>query len=621
MILLTETSESVFKWFDKYFEAYSEKVDGDLIPASLPFREFIVILNDEFLKKLKTKLNIKIKFLKDFREDYYDELRKNIKTQKQIIQAAQTPQTPIQKQTKNQDPENEDEIDDYEKLITMAPLEEQTLFRDALNSYRDNPSFAKLNQLTKYLDRTKKMQNDNRHISKVSLIPYVRPDWLSIKQQKISDFAQSKKNGLVHGERQTGKDTAIAVGKFEQLLGHNMEHPLFFMASKIDTAREIITKILAEGRFQYVQPFICKITNDYITFYNEDGGVNRLQLIDTTESAVKGITGDLWVDDIDTIIKNHKQDVLTKAVAITRANTNITFIFTSNMGKGAYISLLEEWKDPKWKDFINVIELKRTDVTHINQEKDAFLWATMSALSGEAEANAQLYNTYNSEGDAFNPQTLKDAFNTYEFFMARIEPKTQYTKTILSIDPSGTGHPFGWCVLRISDNDFIWELDSGEFKMGDYDETGQCWTPSKIDSFLRKKYYDYKCTGVIFEGNNGGAAFVVTFRAAGMNAKLCNFAGEGKVNSHSEKIRTARWFFDNMQIVIANRQLKAELSVYNPVVSKRTGNGALKGDVADAFLHAIWELVGGVRFLRQKRAQEREMDSREAQNTEVVALS
>lgn len=625
--------KDVFRYFDKFFLVYSEKVDDSIVPEFLSEREFKRLLSNDFLKKIKEKTKISIKHLKVYRDSYYVELREKANTTANLIDALEKDKE-AQKVKIKQCPEcsqqfpshfqicdncgteldesesTETIVDEMEELIKIFPKNEQFLARMALDSYKANPSFSKLNQLTKYIDRAEKKKDDKKEFSKVRLVPYRRPDWLAPKQNKIFDAVLSKKNLLVHGERQTGKDTSIFAAFLEILVGKKMAYPIFFMASKIDTARKIIKKMLAEERFGYIQPFICKVTEDYVTFYNEDGGTNKLELIDTTKAAVKGITGTLWVDDIDTIIGNHKQDVISLGVMVTRANSEINFVFTSNMGKGAYIALLEEWQDPKWDGQVSVLELKKDDVPHLTQEKDDFLWATIAALSGENVANAQLYNTYNADGDAFDPTTLKIAFDTYKYFMDVIEDTLTTERTVLSIDPAGTGDPWGWFIGRFG-HDTIWELESGEMQMGKYDKNGLVWTPQRMTQFFINKYRQYNCNIVIIEGNMSGPEKNIVFRSNGLNSQLRNFStNKNSPHSHAGKISLARHFFDSKGVVICNPKLKAELLIYNPALHKLSGADT-KGHVADAFLHAVWELCGGYAYLSERLKEQEAMKNEE----------
>lgn len=607
--------KSVFAFYTLILTEYKKQKNPTININSISFRFLTEIINSQQIEKIlgiiSTKFQKKItkKQMQTYLEEFYTYLKSTASpevpdnspmenSEKQFFNHPKTnfsnasggnPPPPASIQTQSYtitDPA-------ILRLIDYAPTEEKPLFVPVICSYLQKPTARELVSLNKIIDRYKVMNGE--HLNKRNLIPYVRPTWLSPKQHEVADEVQKAINIFLHGERQTGKDSAIAVGKFELLIKGNREHPIFFMASKYDTAIQIIDKILAEDRFEYILPFICKKFKDKVTFYNEDGGINTLQVIDTTEAAVKGITGDLWIDDVDTIIKNKKGDVITKAIMITRSNAKINLTFTSNMGKGAYISLLETWKDPKWKDEIRIMELTRHDVPHIIAEKDEFLFATATAISGEGEARAQLLNEYDTTGDIFDHNTLQNAFMAYEVFMAQRAAEIPVQSTILSIDPSGEGHPIGWCIFRFG-NECIWEIDSGEIQMGSLDGNGQIWDINKIIGFFYRKCKQHFVKKAITESNSNGPAIAVSLRAKGIVVEMKNFGPEKSVTSHLNKIEVVKWFFDQNAIVIKSERLLAELRIYNPFIDKELH----KGDVADSFIHCIYELCGGMQFLQKK---------------------
>jgi len=83
--------------------------------------------------------------------------------------------------------------------------------------------------------------------------------------------------------------------------------------------------------------------------------------------------------------------------------------------------------------------------------------------------------------------------------------------------------------------------------------------------------------------------------AKGFRVHLQNWGGNGKVNSRANYVNLARRIFDKRFIAIQSIQLKGELAIYNPQINKEQH----KGDVADAFLHALWRILGGIKFLKR----------------------
>lgn len=591
---MSTKEKRIYDVFDTIVSNYISQVDNSLIKSDISQDLLNQLINSTILKTISKKFNLSKKDTRSKLYSYYLYNRKSKSNKKELTEKDKL--LPIPKEeVKEEDKDivlNEREKF-VEDMLKKAPELERRLFKPVLIEYLDHPSDKGLININKILDRYYKLYEKSNPIKK--LIPYRRPDWLAPKQHEIADKCQASHSMFVHGERQTGKDTSIAVGKFEQLITKKRQQPLFFMASKKDTAKAIVKKILAEDRFQYLEDHIHTITDFYILFHCQDGGTNRFQIIDTTESAVKGITGDLWVDDIDTIIKEGKEDVITKAIAVTRANSEIHFCFTSNMGKGAYINFLSTIQDPKWTDQIKIYELKTADVPHINAEKDEFLFAVMKSLSGEGEARAQLLNEYNREGDIFDPNSLTNAALAYEYFMSQRSQEIHIEKMLLSIDPSGVGHPIGWCIFAYGSNT-IWEVCSGEKQLGDEDEiNNEKITPDKLIAFFINKARKHKVNYAIIENNQNGPTIKIMLKIAKIKCEFRNFGGETNINSHTNKNRLVRHFLDNGMIVIKNPDLIAQLRIYNPFENKNK----LKGDLADSFIHVVWELVGGSRFLKK----------------------
>jgi len=483
------------------------------------------------------------------------------------------------------------ELEDFRDVIEKAPLEERPFFIETIKYYKNDPSPNNLMSLSKYIDRINVISKSGVGYQ---VVPYKRPDWLAPKQHEIADRVQEDKNLSVDGDRQTGKDTAVGVGVFEDCI--MSETHWFFMASKEDTAIKIMKKIISEARFKYVLPHIVSNFQKKIVFKTQDLTYSTLEIIDTTEAAVKGITGNLWMDDVDTIIKNHKEDVITKAIMITRSNPLLHIVFTSNMGKGAYQSLLNVFHN--YPKMIKCITLTKDDVPHINATTDEFLYDTATALSGESEAQAQLMNAYNADGDCFDPSTVNAAMENYQYLSPKIRP----LKVVLAIDPSGMGHPMGWIIMGICEEKIIYEIDSGEMQVGAYsDITRETWTQDRINEFFVKKILEHQVDTAICESNMNGQtimAFLRTTRKVrNIRVEPSNFGAATNANAVGNFISLAREFFDSGRIYIKSEKLAGELRCYNPSISKGTKD---KGDLADAMLHCIWKLVNGLQYIQQK---------------------
>lgn len=485
------------------------------------------------------------------------------------------------------------EIDD---LVKQAPENVRFIVRTMIDDYFAKPTPGKFNTVISYLEKVNQLKTDE---IATRLPKYERPKWLSPKQHEIADMVQEEINISLDGDRQTGKDSSVFVGKFEKLV--QKQGKLYFLATKIATAREIMHKIINEDRFKYCLPWIINQFKDRIVIQTLKPGVySEIVLIDTTEGAVKGITGDFWVDDIDSIIKNHREGVLTKLLAIIRSSPELHGVFTSNMGKGAYLALMDVFH--KWEDvMIKCLSLTQSMVPHINQKTDDFLYDVMTALSGEAEAKAQLRNEYDSTGDSFDALTLIDAINSYPQFVEKIVPSLQFVKKVLAIDPSGTGNPHGWDLLGLLSNDHIMEFEGGEIGMGSVDPlTGVTWTEDEMIKFWVNRCRNYGITHVIIESNSDGGSIATTLRLIGFTVEHLNFGADSAPNSHAAYTDLARRFYDRHMIHIKTELLRNMLGRYDPKSSEKDA----KGHIADCHIQGVWWLVDGLRYLQKEQQKQ-----------------
>jgi hypothetical protein len=354
-------------------------------------------------------------------------------------------------------------------------------------------------------------------------------------------------------------------------------------------------KILDEDIFQYIIPHIISKFQEKITFRTQDGEVSELLIIDTTESAVKGITGNLWIDDIDTIIKEHNENVITKAIMITRSNTKLRLVFTSNMGQGAYITLKNVFA--KHEDIIDCISLEHGDVEHLDMQTDEFLYDVATALSGKAEADAQLRNIANREGLTFMEENLREAIDRYEDIRGK---PFVYDVVCMGIDPSGTGHEFGFSIWAwYKKEDFVFELLTGKRQMGEVTQDGKKLELDDIMLELMGYCDRFHVQKIFIEPNSSGPAMRIKFENRGYKAFMLGWGGKSKVKNHQTFINLACHFFDNYKIAMKNQELYLELIKYNPEL----GTDENKGNMADAFLLCLWGLVGGIKYLQNLEKQ------------------
>jgi hypothetical protein len=165
---------------------------------------------------------------------------------------------------------------------------------------------------------------------------------------------------------------------------------------------------------------------------------------------------------------------------------------------------------------------------------------------------------------------------------------------IITIDPSGTGCPFGWMLLGIKGQHII-EFDGGMFHMG-MDPTGQKWSTERINEFFLKLYRENYCRCVLIENNTYGSGLIPYFQNHKVKVEIAVRGAEGMENSLSNMINVARKVFEDRLIALKDPDLRGQLTQYDPEERGKT-NHKFKGDIADSLVNAIWYIVGGSKYM------------------------
>ena len=400
-----------------------------------------------------------------------------------------------------------------------------------------------------------------------------RPKVLNPRQNEIMDaicdtFTQFV---LIEGDRRTGKSTAVWAAIHEDIWNGTRKNWGMWAAIQ-ETASKIHCDV-------YSDP----ITWDETSPLHNGHSMMKTAIMDgsllvnaTTVSASSGKQyHGIWVDEMHTVLKDNPA-VLATIAAILRSEPNIKMVLSMNKGSGAYEAFKEEFKPLIANGRAKFFTLEKDDTTHISQENDDACRIFMNASMGEAFTKRQLDNETTWEGDAFPPYMIIDAMNGYDEFMPSVANKA--FPSVVGVDP-GYAHATGvWCggIYR----GHIFELESTML-------AGNKNSEERIKAHIAELANDY-CAEIVCESNSGGLHWMDGWRSLGFTVSAQNFENNPlKVFDRKNMLKIIREAFEQHRIHICSKKLQLQLLKYNPDKDKNDS----KGDLADAFIHAVFKLL------------------------------
>ena len=261
------------------------------------------------------------------------------------------------------------------------------------------------------------------------------------------------------------------------------------------------------------------------------------------------------------------------------------------------------------RDDIVFISMRKNDAPHLMQsDNDELLSKVTDTLSGKAFTERRFENIHSGSGDTFDVQDLNDSFDIYETFLMtqgldildKIQMAQKSDYVIMAVDPSGTGHPFGWYVGGVL-RQHLFEIDSGTFQMG-LDPHGQKWTPDRINMFIYKKCKDLNVACVVIESNSYGPALEIYLSQRRVKTEYQNFGAPGSSNDRENFISVVRAIYADHAIANYNIELKPQMVLYDPGEREKNKKDR-KGDLADAHIHFIWKAAGGLNYMRAREVK------------------
>ncbi len=450
----------------------------------------------------------------------------------------------------------------------------------------------------------------------------IRPAVFHPKQHELIDAVKDPSIKLIfcQGAQRSGKSTGVMQGLHEVDVEFGKPWKILLLAGKGGQsgkdggAKGILSDLL---RDPFLDPNNKKLldlgarTNDHIKWMHS--GMS-LTATDLTVAAIKGGDQDfVWIDEMDVAIKKgkEKREAVVSAVNTMLAVPHFKLILTANLDKGLYQVLVDRVFELGYgRDSIKTISIFKADCPHLEGQDVAenyeIAQVFTEVLLDKGMAKMRLQGVMDYQGDIFDQESIKDAYAIYETLLATTfsNPETFWLETeynVLAIDPSGQGHPWGYFLGGVRDNFFI-EIKSGEMEMG-YDDTGQKWTPERLNLFIYKLIKQYNVKYVVLESNTGGPALEIYIRQKGYkNVEFQNFGAEGKSNARSNYLQVARNALENRAVALKNRNLHPQLTIYDPDERDKTDRKvSQKGDLADAFIHFLWKASGGLLYIPDQK--------------------
>ena len=275
-----------------------------------------------------------------------------------------------------------------------------------------------------------------------------------------------------------------------------------------------------------------------------------------------------------------------------RAKPNIKLVIAMNQGTGAYFHFERTLKEDFGKE-VKFYTIENDDIIHITETADAKVRTLVSAVGGKSEVERWLDNKSMIKGSSFNPIAIENAYNAYDAFISMSNPRPAYT--VLSYDPSGSGHPSGyWLGCSNIDGSEYWEIESGTYQLGDTladikNRIGL--TDNQIKQELVNMANKYKINYFVCESNSNGKQIKQFMAMQGFKAGNQNFGDDKNKKGYSRDamIRMVRKPMDENAMYLKGEDLYKELIVYKP---EEKTTAKYKGDCADAFIHGVmWLMV------------------------------
>lgn len=485
------------------------------------------------------------------------------------------------------------------------------------------PPFDKLDVAAlSFYDRMGWFQKDVEEQSGERYI-YHEPEWLYEHQREMLKRMRAG-NIMCWGMRQlTGKTTTALVACYEKMY-ENPGLQIIHISASEKLSKELIGKINSD-------PLVWEVWENQIkSNYRESKTLmngSKLLLRPCKYAAVQGLTGGLWIDELDKILREKETRQAFAAIlpiVIRPMIDNKAFIWiTCNQAQGAGAAQFEYFKTvlSKFGNVFPICEIaeptaitKKRELVQLNEfnveipqagvEREEWfknmMYELQVSIADEEFAKAQMLNIYDDMSGLWNSADLVEAFDTYNE-----EDLPEWPLNVIEAVDPGAQHGTGVFICSMDTSGHIYELFAHKYFHTQISE-------ERFKQVMMDKYDEFGVKLGLCESSYGGLFWIDHWRGKGYSFQAANFGtanprtGETsnatKAVERHYKERVVKYLLEKKRLHLHNRTLFKEFSLYNPTENKEAG----KGDILDAALHAIFEIVGGIKFVVEILADEGE---------------
>lgn len=496
----------------------------------------------------------------------------------------------------------------WKKKLEMAVFGQLNLNTAALNIY------DKLG----YLKEDEQKETDRKFIFK-------EPKWFDPHQSDMYNV-MLEGNCCIIGMRQFTYKTTTALIAAANLLYTNDESLIVEISTGMDLSTELIGKVGTDKRVIPIWDPVLKTDNVKSKILTNG---SRLICRPCKPSSLQGLTGGLWVDELDKIIgEKQTRKALASAlpIVITLLMNNTGFIWiTGNQAsdEGAmqfefFLKVLAKFGNyfPIYRitlvnGVFQLVQINDFDIiipTDPILRKEFFMdfmYQLLAALYDEAFAKAQILNLYDDSAGMFKSEDVAYAFD--EWSKANF-PKIPYD-CVMAIDPGHT-HATAVIILQRDRDGNLHEVYAKEY-------FGKEISEDEFKEEIFNLYREYHVREMYVESNSGGLWWRNHWVERGMNCFLSNFGNSnpqtGEVSNMTRAFERAWYerilkdFLEKHKIFLHSEDLFREFSLYNPIESKEKG----KGDLVDALLHCCFHAAGGIMYLLELLEEKQAIEDEE----------
>ena len=508
--------------------------------------------------------------------------------------------------------------EEYQRILDMSWKQKLELATVGLLDL--NTQALSIYERCGYLKEDEAQEEDRRYI-------FTEPQWY-FKHQKQMASVMREGNCLIWGMRQLTGKTTTALSVINETLWANDGLRIIHISPSKDLSKELISKAQYDELLYNEYKHTTKMfTTEYILLTNN----SKLIVRPCKPSSVQGLTGGLWIDELDKILLEKEKTAAFAAIlpiVIRPLMSGKAFIWITCNQATEEASLPFEYLKTilmKFGNFFKVCEIREPLKAHQERElvvlndfdpqipeKDPerekwfidVIYELQKAIMGEEFAAAQMKNIFLDRSGLWSKKVVLEAFDRFD--PEKIPNWDNVEKAILAIDP-GTIHGTGYCIcLREFKTGDVWIVISDR-------RYGTEMSEDNFKQLIVDLHHEWNVDEIHCESNSGGLEWINHWLELGIDAYAANFgtanvntgevSGASKAFERHYKERVLKDLLEKGKIhIVKSEGLFRDFALYNPHENKEKG----KGDEIDAVLHGVFEVVGGVDYILENLSGENE---------------